>query len=103
MKSLILIATCVTVSGLLLGRSAMVMAEDKPPEITCPSDMKGTAKCDYYKEGWKLGSKDRSESKKADYKRHAARYDSQFEDSFQKGYNDAYSASAFKPGKSLKE
>lgn len=63
--------------------------------ITCPDTWGGTIKCDYYKDGYKAGKKDRKAGMSMYYGRHDGSYDSQNESYFQAGYEDGWKGQSY--------
>lgn len=57
--------------------------------IVCPDTWAGI-KCDYYKDGYKAGRKDRKANMSMAYERHNDSYDSRNESYYQAGYEDGW-------------
>ena len=78
-----------------------------PPSVTaapvqCPDTWGGTIKCDYYKDGYKAGRRDRSSGLSNAYERHEGKYDSRNASYFQAGYEEGWGGSAPAPSASIK-
>ncbi|MEB3255553.1 MAG: hypothetical protein VKJ05_04100 [Synechococcaceae cyanobacterium] len=61
--------------------------------ITCPDTWTGI-KCDYYKDGYKAGRKDRNANMSMAHERHNDAFDSRNESYFQAGYEDGWNGSS---------
>ncbi len=62
-------------------------------QAECPQKWpEGSNECEYFKDGYKTGTKDVKQGKSNDYTRHNFMYDSRFEKPFKKGYKKGYSA-----------
>lgn len=57
--------------------------------IKCPDTWTGI-KCDYFRDGYKAGQKDRKANMSMYYGRHDSAYDSRNESYFQAGYEDGW-------------
>ncbi|MEB3361782.1 MAG: hypothetical protein VKI42_06615 [Synechococcaceae cyanobacterium] len=57
--------------------------------IVCPDTWTGI-KCDYYKDGYKAGRRDRKANMSMAYERHNDSYDSRNESYYQAGYEDGW-------------
>lgn len=52
--------------------------------VVCPDSVQGI-ECDYYKDGYKAGRKDRKANMSMAYERHSDAYDSRFEENYRDG------------------
>lgn len=61
--------------------------------IVCPDTWTGN-KCDYYKDGYKAGRRDRKANMSMAYEQHNDAYDSRNESYYQAGYEDGWQGTA---------
>ncbi|MCP9809725.1 hypothetical protein KBY58_09800 [Cyanobium sp. HWJ4-Hawea] len=92
----------IALSTVLLSTTLAVMStgrvEAKP---ACP-DTWDSNQCDYYRDGYKAGSKDKKAGKSNEFSRHSDSYDSRFRSNYQAGYEtgwDATPAGGYSSGK----